>query len=103
VEAFNPAQQTPALAQLLFGKENRWRKIPVTMYPHSFIAEQSMTNYDISAGVGRTYKYYNGEAALFEYGTGLSYTTFSLTCAKASEAGVAWRGVRSHQYGAARG
>ena len=30
---------------------------------------------------GRTYRYYVGKP-LFEFGTGLSYTTFSVTCAK---------------------
>lgn len=86
VEAFNPAQQTPALAALLFGSENRWGKLPVTMYPHSFTSEKVMTDYDMSSGVGRTYKFYKGKP-LFEYGTGLSYTTFEVACSKASASG----------------
>lgn len=85
VEAFNPAQQTAALAALLFGDENRWGKLPYTVYPSSYTDEQPMTNYDMSSGPGRTYKYYPSAAAktkpLFEFGAGLSLTTFSLGCA----------------------
>ena len=32
VEAFNPAHNSIELAQLLFGKANRWGKLPVTIY-----------------------------------------------------------------------
>ena len=52
------ALSPPPLAATLFGKENRWGKLPATMYPHHFIDEKAMTDYDMSAGVGRTYKYY---------------------------------------------
>eukprot|EP00937_MAST-01D_sp_MAST-1D-sp2_P007217 g7217.t1 len=89
VEAFNPAQQTPALAALLFGAENRWGKLPVTMYPHSFASQKAMGDFDMSSGVGRTYKYYSGAKPLFEFGTGLSYTTFSVVCSAGAGATVA--------------
>lgn len=80
VEAFNPGTLgARALGQTLFGLENRWGKLPYTMYPHSYIQEQSMTNYDMSVWPGRTYKYYNGEP-LFPFGFGLSLTTFGLSC-----------------------
>ena len=86
VEAFNPnVAGTPPLAATLFGKENRWGKLPVTMYPHHFIDEKAMTDYDMSAGVGRTYKYYTG-APLFAFGHGLSYTTFEVACTTAAAA-----------------
>eukprot|EP00298_Acanthocystis_sp_HF-20_P010443 c18858_g1_i2.p1 GENE.c18858_g1_i2~~c18858_g1_i2.p1 ORF type:complete len:191 (-),score=90.66 c18858_g1_i2:13-585(-) len=52
------------------------------MYPHNYIEQQSMINYDMSIAPGRTYKYYNG-SALYPFGFGLSYTTFDLQCAKA--------------------
>ena len=29
----------PALASLLFGKENRWGRLPVTMYPHEYTTQ----------------------------------------------------------------
>ena len=38
-----------------------------------------MGNYDMSLPPGRTYKYYSGRP-LFEFGSGLSLTTFSLDC-----------------------
>ena len=88
VEAFNPAQQAPALASLLFGEENRWGKLPLTMYPHSFTSEKNMTDYDMSSGVGRTYRYYTGAPALFAFGTGLSYTTFDLQCTQHTGGGA---------------
>jgi hypothetical protein len=37
VDAFNPAQAGPkALADTLFGVENRWGKLPVTIYPADY-------------------------------------------------------------------
>merc|ERR1719469_1552458 len=79
VEAFNPSFEAGALAATLFGDENRWGKLPVTMYPHSFTGENPMTNYDMSKAPGRTYKYYTGEP-LFSFGHGLSYTDFIMGC-----------------------
>ena len=49
------------------------------MYPHAFIAQMPMDDYSMSAGVGRTYRYYRGSAPLVTpFGHGLSYTTFEL-------------------------
>jgi hypothetical protein len=62
VEAFAPGQTAVALAETLFGLHNRWGKMPVTVYPHDYIKEQPMTNYDMApasaggVGPGRTYK-----------------------------------------------
>ncbi|GMH87698.1 hypothetical protein TrVE_jg2801 [Triparma verrucosa] len=53
IEAFNPAVMGPkALALQIYGSENRQGKLPVTLYPHSFIEEQPMTNYDMSLSPG---------------------------------------------------
>ena len=80
VEAFNPSVAGPrALAATLFGEENRWGKLPVTMYPHSYIREQPVHNYDMAKAPGRTYKYYRG-TALFPFGFGLSLTEFAMEC-----------------------
>lgn len=46
-----------------------------------------MGNYDMSLPPGRTYKYYSGRP-LFEFGSGLSLTTFSLDCSRLDD-GVA--------------
>ena len=44
VEAFNPAVMgPPALAAQIFGDENRWGKLPVTMDPHEFIYQKNIT------------------------------------------------------------
>ena len=68
VEAFNPnVLGARAVGAALFGAANRWGKLPITIYPHSFIAEQQMSNYDMAKPPGRTYKYYTGEP-LFPFG-----------------------------------
>ena len=81
VEAFNPnvVGGTP-IAATLFGDENRFGKLPLTMYPHAFIEQKAMSDYDMSSGVGRTYRYYTGRP-LFPFGFGLSYSTFATQCA----------------------
>lgn len=49
------------------------------MYPHGYINEQPMSNFDMSKAPGRTYKYYNGQP-LFSFGFGLSLTKFEHNC-----------------------
>ena len=68
-----------ALAAQLFGRENRWGKLPVTIYPSSYNTEQDMANYDMAKPPGRTYRYYTGKP-LWDFGTGLSLTTFAMHC-----------------------
>eukprot|EP00040_Diaphanoeca_grandis_P036063 m.228606 g.228606 ORF g.228606 m.228606 type:complete len:784 (+) comp33542_c0_seq1:89-2440(+) len=88
VRVFYPATWgSKALASLLFGKENRWGKLPVTMYPEDYVdqlplmGQHTGTAYAMAHGPGRSYRYYTGEP-LFKFGQGLSLTTFSFTCTK---------------------
>lgn len=83
VEAFLPALQAPALAAQLYGRTNRWGKLPVTYYSGKL--PWNLTDMAVSTGVGRTYRYYSG-TPLYEFGHGLSYTNFSLSCTNTSTA-----------------
>ena len=86
VRAFYPATHgSKALASLLFGNANRWGKLPVTMYPRGYVkklpkmGQHTGTAYAMSHGEGRSYRYYSGKP-LFSFGTGLSYSNFSIAC-----------------------
>jgi beta-D-xylosidase 4 len=87
VEAFNPGFGAAQLAQTLFGKANRWGKLPYTMYDSNYTKEISLFSYDMSLAPGRSYKYYVGKP-LFEFGTGLSLTSFDVHCTKKNTASL---------------
>ena len=70
--AWYPGEQGGmALADIVFGKVNPSGSLPVTFYR----SVEDLPAFDDYSMKGRTYKYLEGEP-LFEFGFGLSYTTF---------------------------
>jgi len=76
------AHEGTALAKVLFGDYNPGGRLVMT-WPKSVDQLPPMMDYDIRHG--RTYMYFKGEA-LYPFGYGLSYTTFSYANLKASSA-----------------
>ncbi|CAF2075646.1 unnamed protein product [Rotaria magnacalcarata] len=67
-----------AIANAIFGEYNPAGRLPITFYPASYVDEVSMTDMQMrpsATNPGRTYKFYTGKA-VYDFGTGLSYTTF---------------------------
>ena len=82
VEAWYPGVEGGrAIADALFGVSNRWGKLPVTVYRESFATQVPMLEMSFTKGIGRTYKYWRGDAPLYEFGHGLSLVNFSLAWA----------------------
>lgn len=80
VEAFYPGVRgAQALAQALFGQTNRWGKLPVTIYSSSYADQVDMLQMSFFEPPGRTYKFWDGDTPLWDFGVGLSYTQFALT------------------------
>jgi beta-D-xylosidase 4 len=72
-----------ALMDIIMGKAAPAGRLPLTQYPASYINEVPMTDMSLRPGLnnpGRTYKWYNG-SAIFEFGSGMHYTTFSASVA----------------------
>ncbi len=75
VEAWYPGELGgAAIADVLFGDFNPAGRLPLTIYK-SIDDIPPFEDYDMA---GRTYRYFEGPA-LYPFGHGLSYTTFSLT------------------------
>ena len=66
-----------AAMEAIFGAYSPAGRLPFTMYPASFIEEMNFFDMSVSAGQGRTYKYYKG-SPLWPFGWGLSYCNFTL-------------------------
>lgn len=70
-----------ALATVMFGLYNPAGRLPITYYPGSYVDAVSMFDMQMRpspTNPGRTYKFYTGQA-VYEFGSGLSYTTFNYT------------------------
>lgn len=70
-----------AILDVITGKHAPAGRLPLTQYPAAYLVNTSMTNMalraDSASGFsGRTYRWYEGEA-VFPYGFGLHYTTFT--------------------------
>jgi hypothetical protein len=68
-----------AVATVIFGQYNPGGRLPITFYPASYINAVSMFDMQMrpsAVNPGRTYKFYTGQA-VYEFGAGLSYTTFA--------------------------
>ena len=69
-----------ALAKVVFGDFNPSGRLTFTQYPASYVKNLSMFDMsfrpDTQHNPGRTYRFYTGEA-VYQFGEGLSYTTFS--------------------------
>ncbi|PNT57483.2 hypothetical protein POPTR_001G294700v4 [Populus trichocarpa] len=70
-----------AIAQVIFGDHNPAGRSPFTWYPKEYSDQVPMTNMNLRANAtdnfpGRTYRFYTGKP-LYEFGHGLSYSTFS--------------------------
>ncbi len=61
-----------AIAEILYGKVNPSAKLPVTFYKSS----SQLPDFEDYSMKGRTYRYFND--ALYPFGHGLSYTTFTV-------------------------
>ena len=75
--AYNGQQSGGAFASVLFGETNPSGRLPVTWYKND-AQLGNIAEYDITAGLGKTYQYFNGEYD-YPFGYGLSYTAFELS------------------------
>jgi hypothetical protein len=68
-----------AVGTVIFGQYNPAGRLPLTFYPASYVDAVSMFDMQMrpsAVNPGRTYKFYTGQP-VYEFGTGLSYTTFA--------------------------
>ncbi len=87
LEAWYPGQRGgDAVADVLFGDYNPAGRLPVTFYT-STDELGDFSDYNMAAGKGKTYRYYQGKP-LYPFGHGLSYTTFEYSNMKISRKNI---------------
>jgi beta-glucosidase len=85
IEAWYPGQAGgQAIADVLFGDYNPAGRLPVTFYK----SVEDLPPYEDYQMEGRTYRYFRGEA-LYPFGYGLSYTTFTYSNLQLSDKAIA--------------
>ena len=86
LDAWYPGEQGGnAVAEALFGDYNPGGRLPLTFY-RSMDDLPAFDDYALTNGLGRTYQYFTG-TPLYEFGYGLSYTTFKYTQLTAQDCG----------------
>jgi len=79
VDAFYPGSMGgDAIASILAGDVSPSGRLPNTIYPADFINVRDIWDMNLRDKGGITYRYYTG-TPLWEFGFGLSYTTFAYT------------------------
>ena len=103
INAFNPCiLGMKAVAAQIFGVENRWGRLPYTIFNSSYMSENPSApwDFDMSKAPGQTYRYYQGPNTLWPFGSGLSLTSFELNCSAAArpEPTEAARATTNHSF-----